>query len=155
MMPLDSLSRPRAASIPPAAAWVGYLGCVPFGLAAAALWVAGAPALQREIAFAMAAYGAVILSFLGGVRWGREIARQGPLPGRGPLLLSTAPCLLAWLALLLPGPSHPLLALLLAFVVVGLLDVHEEELAWYARLRLVLTAIVGACLVAALLAVAL
>ena len=48
-----------------------------------------------------------------------------------------------------------LLALLLAFVVVGLLDVHEEELAWYARLRLILTAVVGACLVAALLAVAL
>lgn len=155
MMPLESMPGLRTPPIPPAAAWIGYLGCVPFIAAAAALWVAGDPARQREIAFAVAAYGAVILSFLGGVRWGREIARQGPLPGRGPLLLSAAPCLLAWLALLLPGPSHPLLALLLAFVVVGLLDVHEEELAWYARLRLILTAIVCACLVAALLAVAL
>ena len=146
---------PRNAPMPPAAALLGYLGCVPFAAGTVALWLVADPALQRAIAFAVGAYGAVILSFLGGVRWGREIAREGPVPGRGPLLLSTVPCVLAWLALLLPGPAHPLLALLLAFVVVGVLDVQEEELAWYSRLRLALTAIVGLCLLAALLAVAL
>jgi hypothetical protein len=146
---------PRNAPIPPPAALLGTLGCVPVAAASIALWIVDDPTHQREIAFAVAAYGAVVLSFLGGVRWGREIARHGPLPGYGPLLLSAVPGVLAWLALLLPGPAHPLLALLLAFVVVGLLDVQDEELAWYARLRLVLTAVVGACLVAALLAVAL
>lgn len=146
---------PRNASTPPAAAVLGYLGCLPFAAMAVALWRVADPVHQRELAWALAAYGAVILSFLGGVRWGREIARHGPAAGRSPLVLSVVPSLLAWIALLLPGPAHPLLALLMAFVVVGVLDVQEVELRGYARLRLILTVIVCACLVAALLAVAL
>lgn len=81
----------------------GYAGLLPFA-AGAALALLG-PAPWRGFAVsALAAYGAVILSFLGAVHWGlalRATAEEAPaaLPRLG---LGVVPSLIGWIALLLP-----------------------------------------------------
>ncbi len=141
--------------IPAGALALGLGGVIPFAACAAALHLVDEPRLQSEAAQALAAYGAVILSFLGGARWGAALVlpRAQLTPE---LVLAVIPSLLAWCALLLPGATQPLLALALGFAVFGVLDVREGARgawpAWYPRLRLLLTLLVLACLVVALLA---
>lgn len=101
----------------PALRLLGYAGLLPFG-AGAALALLGPPP-WRELALpALAAYGAVILSFLGAVHWGLalrafpdEAAAAWPRVGLGVL-----PALVGWVALLLPLRFG--LALLAAAVVI-------------------------------------
>lgn len=74
-------------------------GLIPFAVPAALLWIGPAdPALQDRAGMALLAYGAVILSFLGGVRWGAEINAQGSggLPRPGLLNLSMLGPLAGW-----------------------------------------------------------
>lgn len=141
--------------IPAGALLLGLSGVLPFAACAAALVVLDDAAWRAEAAQALAAYGAVILSFLGGVRWGAAFAlpRAQLTPE---LVLAVIPSLLAWCALLLPGEVQPLMALALGIGVFGVLDVREGGRgawpAWYPRLRLLLTVLVLACLGVALLA---
>ena len=98
---------------------------------------------------ALIAYGAVILSFLGGINWG--IALGQPDHAGTPFLLSVIPSLLAWAALLLP----PMLALVLlsaCFVGQFLLDHYLPMARWFRLLRATLTVVVTLSLVTALLA---
>ena len=61
--------------VPSAAGWLGGLGAAPFiGLAGAIPFLNGAP--RMFVAQALVAYGATILSFLGGVHWGLAIGSQ-------------------------------------------------------------------------------
>jgi hypothetical protein len=143
------------ARIPTGALLLGLGGVLPFAACAAALVTLDDAAWQAEAAKALAAYGAVILSFLGGVRWGAAFAL--PRAQLSPeLVLAVIPSLLAWCALLLPGEVQPLMALALGIAVFGVLDVREGGRgawpAWYPRLRLLLTILVLGCLGAALLA---
>lgn len=141
--------------IPGGALVLGLGGVLPFAACAGALHLLDEPRLQAEAAQALAAYGAVILSFLGGVRWGAALAlpRAQLTPE---LVLAVIPSLLGWCALLLPGATQPLLALALGLAVFGVLDVREGARgnwpAWYPRLRLLLTLLVLTCLGVALLA---
>jgi hypothetical protein len=143
-----------AKSIPPAAAWLGAAGLLPFlGLALAALVLggeAGATALR-----ALLAYGAVILSFLGGIHWGLAIAAPGLARLGAWLGLSIVPALLAWAALLLPAPGG-LLLLAMAIAAMLLLDrratASGQAPAWYPALRLPLSAAAAIALLAATLA---
>jgi hypothetical protein len=100
-------------SLPRPVRWLGLAGLLPFLATALLAWTA--PAEWRGVAlYALAAYGAVILSFLGAVHWGlalgapaAEAAVTAPRLGFGVL-----PSLLAWFALLLPPwPGLTLLAL--------------------------------------------
>ncbi|TDH63966.1 DUF3429 domain-containing protein [Dankookia rubra] len=93
--------------------WLGLAGLLPFLGSALLAWTA--PAEWRGVAlYALAAYGAVILSFLGAVHWGlalrapaTEAAATAPRLGLGVL-----PSLVGWVALLLPPlPGLSLLAL--------------------------------------------
>jgi len=136
---------------PPVALWLGAAGALPFVAAAAAVLLADpwrGPAL-----LALMTYGAVILSFLGGIRWGLAIA--GGQRGRAlDLFVSVCPSLVAWGALLLPaGMGIPVLAA--AFVVMLGLDRAAARRgaapAWYPRLRTPLTAVVVAALLTAAL----
>lgn len=151
---------PRTARgpVPPAAQWLGALGAVPFvALAFIALFVDGAPSMQ--VSFALSAYGAVILSFLGGIRWGLAVAGFGVEGGAGAsfarLGLSVLPSLVAWVALLIPAPGR-LLLLAAAFAAMLWLDVRATRQgiapAWYPRLRWPLTTTVVAALVLAAIA---
>jgi hypothetical protein len=102
----------RAASsqtrVPPAAVWLGAFGVIPFALLAGAGFVLPSPT-KEQVAFALAAYGAVILSFLGGIHWGLAIAESGRARRNGAsssrLTVSVVPALVGWCALLLPGSA--------------------------------------------------
>ncbi|MBX2878371.1 MAG: DUF3429 domain-containing protein [Granulosicoccus sp.] len=102
-----------------------------------------------EATFVLAAYAAVILSFLGGVRWGALLSDAIQLDAWGPLSLSVVPSLIAWPALLLSEPAR-LSVLIIGFVFQYFLDaraVSEQELpAWFGKLRLVLTCGAVLCL---------
>ncbi|MEQ8481865.1 MAG: DUF3429 domain-containing protein [Hoeflea sp.] len=144
-----------------ATAWfLAGFGAVPF----AAMALAGAMApgfaatyLGGEAAFT--GYGAVILSFMGGIRWGAVLTAA---PGAGPsgsapaqtLIVSVAPSLAGWLALLIERPWS-LLLLLAAFVAQGVWDVVSASRGglpeWFGRLRLVISAIVAASILLILL----
>jgi uncharacterized protein DUF3429 len=95
---------------------LGYAGLIPFA-AAALLALLGPPSWRGPALGALAAYGAVILSFLGAVHWGFALrAPEGEAPAAWPRLgLGVVPALVAWVALLLP--LRPGLALLAAGVV--------------------------------------
>ena len=82
---------------------LGYGGALPF--------LCGAIAASQQVvvlglapAHLMLSYGAVILSFLGGLHWGRVITSPNP-NGRSDstwLIWSVCPSLLGWVTLLLP-----------------------------------------------------
>jgi Protein of unknown function (DUF3429) len=131
-------------------------GVVPFALLAAALPLAPASG-TRMIVAAMIAYGAVVLGFLGGVRWGAELARQPPAPFRMAMAgLATVP---AWASLLVSAHQLLAIALVLAAGLAQLCwDVRAAQTgllpAWTMALRIGLTAAAAVCLgVAAFFAV--
>jgi hypothetical protein len=140
--------------IPPAAAWLGAAGLLPFlGLALAALILGGAA--SATALRALLAYGAVILSFLGGIHWGLAIAAPATQRLTAWLCLSIIPSLLAWVALLLPAPAG--LLLLAASIAAMLLPDRRatasgQAPAWYPALRLPLSAAAAISLLAATLA---
>ena len=141
--------------IPGAALLLGLAGLIPFVAAAAAQW-ASLPLLAPEAGLRLAIiYGAIILSFLGGIRWGTAI---GPYDsGRQTMEFSAS--VLGSLAGLAAAflPSIPALALLIAgFLMQGLWDVMSVDSGrlpnWFGRLRMILTAGAVISLIAALLA---
>ena len=141
-----------ASTIPRIAAVLGYGGVVPV-LAAAANSMLGAP-LPSEFALRIfVAYGAVILSFLGGIRWGTGLHPDAPL-GRE-LTLSVIPSLWAGACLLLPSAELAVWGLLTGFLIMGLIDRYHPPLLmplWMRRLRVHLTVAVSLCHAAVLLA---
>ena len=71
-------------------------GVLPFVGLAFAIWHWRSDiALQQTAALWLLVYGAVIASFLGGVRWGNAIA-QGDTPSGNTLAVSVLPPLIAW-----------------------------------------------------------
>lgn len=147
----------QASSSPGArAAWVlGLSGLLPFFAGGAVVW-AGAGrvgGLAFAAPFLLLAYGATISSFLGGVRWGVEVARaEGP--GVRRLALSVTPQLAAWALAAVPG--LPLDArfggLALLLLVQGIADASARDLPdWFRALRIPLT--VGAVVALAAAAV--
>jgi hypothetical protein len=148
----------HSASVPAAAAWLGGLGLVPFvALSIASVLFTGE--LRARSLFGLLAYGAVILSFLGGIHWGLAIA---PAAARGDhsidarhLGVSVVPSLAGWLALLLRdhGGVAILAAAFTASLFVDIMSTRQgQSPAWYPRLRVPLTVIVVASLLAAQLA---
>ena len=142
------------ARIPRVALWLGPLGLIPFLAGALALWLLPAERLP-DASFALIGYGAVILSFLGGVHWGLAAPAGRPLQ----IGFSVLPALVGWLALLVAiffagGPALWLLVAAFAILLPGDLLVAGRGLAppWYPRLRVPLTLVVVACLAVAALA---
>lgn len=134
------------AETPPAvrgARWLGAAGVLPFAVSGLAIF---APADLSEFAVrSLVAYGAVILSFLGGVTWGAVIARSrrnGADGVVGRLALSVVPSIIAWIALLMPLAAS-LWTLGASFLALLWLDRRSGRDGllpdWYARLRLPLT----------------
>ena len=135
----NETARSDTLSVPSAAAWLGGLGITPFaGLSLAAPFASDD--LKAQLSFALIAYGAIILSFLGGIHWGLAI---GAVPqtdntlGRR-IALSILPSLVAWAALLAPFIIGFLVPAA-AFVAMLLVDIRASRMheapAWYPKLR--------------------
>ena len=135
--------------------WIlGLGGLIPFVVMSGLLAYAGRDFIAFDMLVkALAGYGAVILSFLGGIRWGASLMRASR--GRLTLFLSVLPSLFAWICLFLPAPWL-FAALALAFLAQGAWDVtaiHRGKLPESFRmLRIVLTAVVVLCMIAAFVA---
>ncbi|XP_030258374.1 transmembrane protein 69-like [Sparus aurata] len=84
---------------PKPALYLGFSGLIPF--ISAPLLMAATQSFYPEVAYAQMVYGATIVSFLGGARWGFAIPEGSPAqPDWMNLGNSVVPSLLAWLALL-------------------------------------------------------
>lgn len=157
--------------IPTPALMLGLAGLLPFAISAmlalnppTAALLLPAPVLaviEHPDHFgirALGAYGAVILSFLGGVRWGRLIAGESQLDQWMPLTLSVVPSLIAWPALLLADVAM-LIMLIAGFVFQYVLDVRAVKSGhlpfWFGKLRLLLTSVAVCCLALGFLSVVL
>ena len=130
---------------------LGLGGLVPFVALTAVLVYAGREFIAfSTLALAFTAYSAVILSFLGGIRWGASLMRASR--GRLTLGLSVLPSLFAWICLFLPAPWL-FAALAVGFLAQGAWDVTAIQrgklpLA-FRTLRIVLTAVVVLCMIVA------
>lgn len=140
---IDSLTAPR----PQSTAWLGYGGLLPFLLLPILAW------LDPHHAFywlaALAAYGAVILAFVGALHWAFAMTLPDlPSAQRTSLFIwSTLPALIAWPSLMLsPLAACPLL--IIGFLLHLVQDRRLTNIAdlpgWYLPLRLRLTGV--ACL---------
>jgi hypothetical protein len=120
--------------IPAAAAWLGGCGLIPFVAAALLAMIAEDAHIRAFALQAFVAYSAVIMAFLGGVRWGAALGEAGWRP----LALSVLPSLVAFGCLLI-GLQEAIKVLGLLFAVVGLFDVLRrpapEWPAWFMKLR--------------------
>ncbi|MBU6373806.1 MAG: DUF3429 family protein [Alphaproteobacteria bacterium] len=130
-------------------------GCAPIlALTSAAMTDNGAHAVPAS--HALVAYCAVVVGFLGGLRWGAELRRAPSAPNPMRLTAAAAATVVGWAALLLP--THEALFLLLATAGAQLAwDLRATQSghlpAWVGPLRVGTAALSGICLVAVAAAV--
>jgi len=134
--------RRRSAPGLAASAWLlSIAGAIPFISAASASWLVPEHAVTAWMAQAAFVYGAVILSFLGGIHWGRALDGEDSRP----LWFAVTPALLGWGAVLLePRLGIPILGT--GFLAQFLVDLFLDLPPWFRLLRLTITLIVIACL---------
>ena len=121
---------------------LGYAGLTPFVLLAFLLWVVDAD-LHPFIALSMAGYGAVIVSFLGGIHWGIGFRNAITMHNAPPVhcVWGVIPSLLAWVGVMMPAfAGLPLLgAVLIACYVMDRRTWPAAGLGQWLNLRLHLT----------------
>lgn len=141
-------------SVPRIPLLLGLGGLVPFaGLSAALVAGLDLPLFEDadSMRVALVGYGVVILSFLGGVRWGLAITQTeaGNAKANRDFIVAVIPALLGWFAWFQASPAD-LWWLAVAHIVLGLLDyglacrIIVPE--WYGKLRLALAGIAAFCL---------
>lgn len=147
-----SFSLKAISHAPKPALYLGFSGLIPF--LSAPLVMAATQTFYPEVAFAQTVYGASIVSFLGGARWGFALPAGSPAqPDWFNLGNSVVPPLLAWLALL----CRDSVAEGALVVVMGLgLSLHYDLTLlpgyppWFKAMRTVLTLVATFSLVATL-----
>ena len=91
--------------LPLTAILLGVAGLIPFIVCGIAALGADETSAQKMM-WALTAYGAVVLSFVGGVHWGFALdpaaGDQSARLARGRLLFGIIPALVGWIALLIP-----------------------------------------------------
>jgi hypothetical protein len=126
----------------PGALALGWAGVLPFlVLALAGFW----PEWRAQAMSAFLPYSVAILSFLGGVRWGRALAASA---GTWQYARAVVPSLWAWAAWCLLPLEPALVALAAGFVLAGAWDARGDALpapTAFRRLRLGLGLAVVAC----------
>lgn len=138
-------SDPSNETPPKMALRLGYAGLIPFAVLALAIVLFRQESfLQESAGMALLAYGAVILSFLGGVHWGRTLYEPDSDLQARDFLLSVLPSVFGWCCLLLPLASAGVLLLILGYIwqiSIDLKAVRQNILpGWFGRLRVLLTA---------------
>lgn len=138
---------------PKPALYLGFSGLIPF--VTAPLLMATTQSFYPEVAYAQMLYGACIVSFLGGARWGFAIPDGSPAqPDWMNLGNSVVPSLLAWLALLCR--DNIVEGAMLVMMGLGLSLHYDLTLlpgypAWFKAMRTVLTLVATFSLVATLI----
>ncbi len=107
-------------AIPRPALWLGLAGLIPFVALAALSWLPGSH--TDWVVPLLTGYGVVILSFMGGCRWGLAAAGFGQGQGTRLFALSVTPALYAWIVALLPDAQAQ------ALLAVGLLALLAADL---------------------------
>jgi Protein of unknown function (DUF3429) len=132
---------------------LGYGGLLPFAVGAILVWWVRADALPylsylSYLAYAargLAAYGALIVSFLGGIHWG--LAMRQAQPSSRLLIWGILPSLVVWPALLMP-PGVGLviigMMLLICYAVDRVLYAEHGVAAWL-NLRFRLSMVAALC----------
>lgn len=113
--------------LPRAATWLTWAGLLPFVAALVAWGAGGMLGEPRPLAIgskAFLVYSAVILSFLGGLRWGRVMSAGGGTPG---YVQAVLPSLWAFPALFLPTP-YAVAALAVGFGLALWFDTRADAL---------------------------
>ncbi|MBY0423182.1 MAG: DUF3429 domain-containing protein [Parvularculaceae bacterium] len=152
-----AVAQGRAAAIPftRAAALVAYLGAAPL-LAAALALVVDREAYGHVATRFLVVYGAALLIFFGGVRWGVAVMKP-----EGPSLRALAGAVAPFAAampLALPGPIDLKLAAIMAFMAALLVDDLNATRrgsgapAWYLAVRVPLTVLIEVSFLVALAA---
>jgi hypothetical protein len=138
---MADLADPRR--IPSVALALGVAGLVPFVAISLSQWSGGQELLPFATPTSGIVYGAVILSFLGGIRWGTAIGPYGAWTQARDFAMSVLASITGWIAVLLPH-SAGLCLLLIGFLLQALWDVVDVEdgrlPSWFGRLRMMLTA---------------
>jgi hypothetical protein len=142
--------------------WMALLGFVPFAFLTTLLLVdpgliadAGASAARMAagVVVALKVYSAIVLSFIGGIRWGIAIMQnEGGEAENETLVFAAGPALFGWFAFFLGEPwSFAVFAA--AFAATGWWDSrsagNKGVPEWFGRLRLLLTALVMVTMVGA------
>ena len=130
-------------------------GYVPFAIAAIGIvWLGENHAQFSMILAAFKIWSAIILSFLGGIRWGFAISSTPPDVRN--LIFSVVPAILAWFLLLFPS-ALTILGLLVLFCIHGIWDntylKTEERILWFGKVRVALTLLVALAHIVAFLGV--
>ena len=129
---------------------LGYSGLIPFFVLAVIFPLTDGE-LSLHVGSALLVYSAIILSFMGGVVWGRGLAGMRDEGLVASLVVSVIPALVAWVGATWGGPLG---AAICCLGLIGLLihDIRTRALPdWFKRLRIHLT--IGAVLATASLVV--
>lgn len=148
---MQDLAQPPLPALATRLTWAGLL---PFLGALAAWAAAGLAGDARAVGLALKAflvYAAVILSFLGGLRWGRVMSAGASGPG---YVLAVLPSLWAFPALFLP-PPYAIGALALGFALALWFDTQADALPATPGFRALRRGITAAVLAAHAVALAL
>jgi Protein of unknown function (DUF3429) len=125
-------------TIPRSVLFYGLAGLVPFLAAPIATLIA--PDFRWQFNEALLWWSAIILSFLGGARWGAAVQAAAPSPRL--IALAMLPSIAGWLVLLIEAKYRVAQFYLLAAALFlhYLWDLRSSGLpGWYGRLRLMLT----------------
>lgn len=127
-------------TIPRVVLFYGLAGLIPFF--AAPVGTLLAPDFRWQFNEALLWWAAIILSFLGGARWGAAVQAEAPAPRL--IGLAMLPSIAGWLILVLVPANMRVIqfsALACALLLHLLWDMAARALpGWYGRLRMVLTA---------------
>jgi Protein of unknown function (DUF3429) len=145
----DCMQLPSTEPISPVTRALGWSGLLPF--VAGALAVAVAPAAWHDMALrALVAYGAVIVSFLGGIHWGSPTGAAHDAER----LWGVVPSLLAWPLLLLPSSRWALIGVASALALCWAVDRARFPAMGLAALLPLRTLLSGVAIVSCLAAAA-
>lgn len=140
--------------IPKPALALGVAGIIPF-LAMAVGSFAAEPGAAVFAINAGLLYGAVILSFLGGVHWGRALAGDAVTPSWSRLGWAVTPSLIGWACAFMPDAILALLLFVFGFALAFFVDVRAVRAGlfpdWYGTLRKILSIAVLACFLVTLM----
>ncbi|KAF1643368.1 Transmembrane protein 69, partial [Eudyptes chrysocome] len=134
---------------PKPALYLSLAGLIPFVSVPLSMAIQGT--YYPDLAFAQITYGAVTLSFLGGMRWGFALPEDSPAkPDWLNLANSTVPPILAWQALLFKDTTHGAIMLVMALGIalhydVSLLPTYPR---WFKVLRVAGTVVMVLSLLA-------